>query len=41
MRPIRTAARALIILNQQLLAIKMRDASGVFYILPGGGTAPR
>ena len=37
MRPIRTAARALIILNQQLLAIKMRDASGVFYILPGGG----
>ncbi|MGB0333829.1 MAG: NUDIX domain-containing protein [Opitutales bacterium] len=37
MRHIRTAARALIILNQKLLAIKMRDRTGVFYILPGGG----
>ena len=37
MRPIRTAARALIILEGKLLAIKMRDQSGVFYILPGGG----
>jgi ADP-ribose pyrophosphatase YjhB (NUDIX family) len=37
MRPIRTAARALIILEGKLLAIKMRDKSGVFYILPGGG----
>ena len=37
MRHIRTAARALIILNQKVLAIKMRDRSGVFYILPGGG----
>ena len=37
MRPIRTAARALIILNGKLLAIKMRDRSGIFYILPGGG----
>ncbi len=37
MRPIRTAARALIIHEQKLLAIKMRDHSGVFYILPGGG----
>ena len=37
MRPIRTAARALIILEGRLLAIKMRDQSGVFYILPGGG----
>ena len=37
MKPIRTAARALIILDGQLLAIKMRDRSGVFYILPGGG----
>jgi 8-oxo-dGTP diphosphatase len=34
---IRTAARALIILEGKLLAIKMRDQSGVFYILPGGG----
>ena len=37
MRPIRTAARALIILDAKLLAIKMRDQSGIFYILPGGG----
>lgn len=37
MRPIRTAARALIIRNAQLLTIKMRDQNGVFYILPGGG----
>lgn len=37
MRPIRTAARALIIHNQKLLAIKMKDHTGVFYILPGGG----
>ena len=37
MRHIRTAARALIILNQKVLAIKMRDRTGVFYILPGGG----
>ncbi|ADE54749.1 NUDIX domain-containing protein [Coraliomargarita akajimensis] len=37
MRPIRTAARALIILDGKLLAIKMRDHTGIFYILPGGG----
>lgn len=37
MRPIRTAARALIIHEQRLLTIKMRDHTGVFYILPGGG----
>ena len=37
MRPIRTAARALIIYEDKLLAIKMRDQSGIFYILPGGG----
>ena len=37
MRTIRTAARALIVLEGKLLAIKMRDKSGVFYILPGGG----
>lgn len=37
MRPIRTAARALIIQDQKLLAIKMKDHTGVFYILPGGG----
>ena len=37
MRHIRTAARALIIHEGKLLAIKMRDNSGIFYILPGGG----
>lgn len=37
MSHIRTAARALIIENEQLLVIKMRDSSGTFYILPGGG----
>ncbi len=37
MRPIRTAARALIIHEGRLLTIKMRDRSGIFYILPGGG----
>ena len=37
MRFIRTAARALIIHQDKLLTIKMRDKSGIFYILPGGG----
>lgn len=35
--PVRTAARAVIICDGKLLAIKMRDRRGVFYILPGGG----
>ena len=37
MRHIRTAARALIIIDQKVLAIKMCDRTGIFYILPGGG----
>lgn len=37
MRFIRTAARALIIHHGRLLTIKMRDKTGIFYILPGGG----
>lgn len=37
MRHIRTAARALIIHEKKILSIKMRDRSGIFYILPGGG----
>lgn len=37
MQSIRTAARALIIHQSKLLTIKMRDKTGVFYILPGGG----
>jgi 8-oxo-dGTP diphosphatase len=34
---IRTAAKAIIIQNGQLLAIKKRDDQGDYYILPGGG----
>lgn len=34
---IRSAARAVIRNNGALLAIKMRDRAGVYYILPGGG----
>jgi 8-oxo-dGTP pyrophosphatase MutT (NUDIX family) len=37
MRKIRTATRAIIIHENNLLAIKMRDRSGEFYLLPGGG----
>ena len=40
MKPVRTAARALILQNGYLLAIKMRDSRGIFYILPGGGQRP-
>ena len=37
---IRSAARAVIICNGCLLATKMRDQRGVYYILPGGGQQP-
>ena len=37
MQSIRTASRALILKNGKLLTIQMRDSSGIFYILPGGG----
>ncbi len=37
---IRNAARAVIIHNDKLLTIKMRDQNGIFYILPGGGQLP-
>ncbi len=37
MQPIRTAARALIIQDKKVLAVKMQDKTGIFYILPGGG----
>lgn len=39
-RQIRSAARAVIICNGCLLATKMRDRRGVYYILPGGGQQP-
>lgn len=40
MKPVRTAARAVILRDGCLLAIKMQDTRGVFYILPGGGQRP-
>lgn len=39
-RPVRTAARAVVIHDGKLLATKMRDKRGVYYILPGGGQLP-
>jgi 8-oxo-dGTP diphosphatase len=38
--PIRNSAKAIIIVNAQLLTIKNQDAEGFFYILPGGGQLP-
>jgi 8-oxo-dGTP diphosphatase len=34
---IRTAVRAVVISGGRILAVKMRDRDGPFYILPGGG----
>ncbi len=36
-RPIRTSAKAVIIQNGRLLAIKLNDGKEEWYILPGGG----
>ena len=36
-RPIRTSAKALVIKDGRALAIRLRDADGEFYIMPGGG----
>lgn len=36
-RSIRTAARAIVICDRKLLAVKMKDKRGIYYILPGGG----
>lgn len=36
-RPVRTAARALVIEEGRLLAIRMQDGASDFFILPGGG----
>ncbi|MDP9378811.1 MAG: NUDIX domain-containing protein [Chloroflexota bacterium] len=40
MKAIRNAAKALIIREGCLLALKMQDANGVYFILPGGGQEP-
>ena len=36
-RQIRTSAKAVIIQNDKLLAIKLNDGKEEWYILPGGG----
>ncbi len=36
-KPIRNSAKALIIKDGRMLAIKMRDDTGEFYLMPGGG----
>ena len=40
MRPIRNAAKALIVIHERLLVIQKRDAHGWYYTLPGGGQRP-
>ncbi|MED4730742.1 NUDIX domain-containing protein [Aneurinibacillus migulanus] len=34
---VRTSAKALIVQNNKVLLIKMRDDRGIYYIMPGGG----
>ena len=36
-RSVRISAKALVIRNGRMLAVKLRDQDGVFYIMPGGG----
>lgn len=36
-RQVRTSAKALVIKGGRMLAIRMRDADGEFFIMPGGG----
>jgi 8-oxo-dGTP diphosphatase len=40
MNPIRTSAKAIIIEDGKLLAIKLMDDEGYWYCLPGGGQEP-
>ncbi len=40
MKPIRNSARAIIIENGKVLLTKNSDASGYFYLFPGGGQEP-
>ena len=40
MRPVRNSAKAIIVKDSRLLAIKNRDADGDWYCLPGGGQEP-
>ena len=36
-RMVRTSAKALVIRDGRMLAVKLKDKDGVFYIMPGGG----
>ncbi len=36
-RPIRNSAKALIIRDGKMAAVKLQDSDGVWYIMPGGG----
>ena len=38
-RRVRTSAKALVIRDGRMLAVKLRDQDGEFYIMPGGGQA--
>jgi 8-oxo-dGTP diphosphatase len=40
LRPIRNSAKAIIIEGDRLLAMKGKDPSGTYYLLPGGGQEP-
>ena len=40
MKPIRNSAKAIIIEDGRLLAIKLTDEEGFWYCLPGGGQEP-
>ena len=36
-RQIRTSAKGLVIQDGRMLAVKLKDEDGIFYIMPGGG----
>lgn len=40
MKPVRTSAKAVIVIDGRVLAVKKTDASGPWYLLPGGGQNP-
>lgn len=40
MKPIRNSVKALIVEDSKILAIKLADEQGYWYVLPGGGQEP-
>jgi len=40
MNPIRNSVKAIIIKNDEILLIKLKNSKGIFYLLPGGGQEP-